>query len=89
VAEEGAGGEARGGFEPADDGPPPEAAVEFADFCEAFAKKISPRQQQALELQLAHKTRKEIACSLNVGLATVDRELKAIRERLQAELEHS
>jgi hypothetical protein len=74
------------GLDPEDDGPAPEEAVIFADFCEAFSKRLTPLQEQILELRLTKRTSNQIVKATNRSQATVSRELSAIRAMLEEEI---
>jgi DNA-directed RNA polymerase specialized sigma24 family protein len=80
-------GEEGGGVDPADDTPPPEAAVEFGDWLDAFSRKLTPRQQAVLQLTFEGRGRKSMRELLKVSGSTVERDVREIRAKLQGELE--
>ncbi len=72
------------GIDPSDDEPPPDDYVAFLDFLQSFRKGLTERQRQIVELRLEGRTQKEVAEQLQMGLATVERELVTIRKVLSA-----
>jgi DNA-directed RNA polymerase specialized sigma24 family protein len=68
--------------------PPPDDAAAFSDFLSAILRLLTPRQRLILELRLSRMTFGEIAGQLRVSIATVNRELRHIREVTAAMLEN-